>query len=95
MHKLVKMFERETHESAITSVCGVKVFAGSYVLWLEEIAAKTLEAQPETAGLTLAGVAPTTEQSIKCPDCGGAIIEKVVTRKVCQTDNCIYNYRQG
>jgi predicted DCC family thiol-disulfide oxidoreductase YuxK len=37
---------------------------------------------------------PKTEQNEICPDCGGRIVDAFVLRKVCQTDNCLYNYRQ-
>jgi hypothetical protein len=47
----------------------------AYSVGKEECAAKTLEAQPETAGHTLEGVAPTTTQGNEivrgCDTCGG------------------------
>jgi hypothetical protein len=61
-YKLMTLYKTETGEDVVYQLEGLTWHTLKYVLWLENRAAKTLETQPETAGRTLEGVAPTTEQ---------------------------------
>lgn len=71
---LLSEFENEAKVKAFITICGNA--RPGYTHWLEKRVAKAAETQPETAGRTMAGVAPTTEQSTKiCPVCGESMVK--------------------